>query len=248
MSKALDDVRAERRRQLEAEGWTPRHDDEHRDGDLATAAACYAMAQDASAKRVQPPGQWPWSGSWWKPKDRRRNLVRAAALLLAEIERMDRVGEGPEAARSARVCQSIPTLHVGSLVRRLIRASQGRAEWRVQSPDGVTYCMAFDERNCLDPRLSACAWLADHRLRFPESPMRDYIVAQVRVRDGVDFLLAEAADALSDGRGELSGPDEILRQCSSGAMSCCERAGEFIGYGPNGRRTFHCESLCACHD
>ena len=33
---------------------------------------------------------WPWAAEWWKPKDCRRNLVRAGALILAEIERLDR--------------------------------------------------------------------------------------------------------------------------------------------------------------
>ncbi|PXB75626.1 hypothetical protein CW299_41965, partial [Pseudomonas aeruginosa] len=36
------DVQAERRRQVEAEGWTPKHDDEHADGQMAQAAGCYA--------------------------------------------------------------------------------------------------------------------------------------------------------------------------------------------------------------
>src|SRR5690606_333611 len=38
---AARDVLAERRRQIEAEGWTPGHDDKHAEG-LACAAACYA--------------------------------------------------------------------------------------------------------------------------------------------------------------------------------------------------------------
>jgi len=33
---------------------------------------------------------WPWDPKWWKPKDRRRDLVRAAALIIAEIDRHDR--------------------------------------------------------------------------------------------------------------------------------------------------------------
>ncbi len=37
------DVQAERRRQVEAEGWTPKHDDEHADGQMAQAAGCYAL-------------------------------------------------------------------------------------------------------------------------------------------------------------------------------------------------------------
>ncbi|HHG5409119.1 TPA: hypothetical protein ACPWMT_005896, partial [Pseudomonas aeruginosa] len=38
------DVQAERRRQVEAEGWTPEHDDGHSHGQMARAAACYALA------------------------------------------------------------------------------------------------------------------------------------------------------------------------------------------------------------
>lgn len=42
--------------------------------------------------RLQPGYNWPrsWSRAWWKPKNPRRDLVRAAALLIAEIERLDR--------------------------------------------------------------------------------------------------------------------------------------------------------------
>jgi hypothetical protein len=87
VSQAALDVLAERRRQIEAEGWTPEHDDRHDNGEMARAAACYATASTDGYSDVV---KWPWSGEWWKPKDRRRNLVRAAALLLAEIERVDR--------------------------------------------------------------------------------------------------------------------------------------------------------------
>ena len=84
---AARDVLAERRRQVEAEGWTPEHDDHHLPNELALAAASYVCADEADA----PPAIWPWDWSWWKPKDRRRNLVKAGALILAEIERLDRI-------------------------------------------------------------------------------------------------------------------------------------------------------------
>ncbi len=40
---------------------------------------------------VVPEG-WPesWASCWFKPKDRRRDLIKAGALILAEIERLDR--------------------------------------------------------------------------------------------------------------------------------------------------------------
>lgn len=100
MSKAIDDVLAERRRQVEAEGWKPEHDDAHRQGELAAAAACYAMNNLSftipnialgHSVAMMVKNLWPWAVSWWKPTDHRRDLVKAAALLIAEIERIDRV-------------------------------------------------------------------------------------------------------------------------------------------------------------
>ena len=95
VSSAIKDVLAERRRQVEAEGWTPDHDDEHAPGEMSQAAACYAKYGDWAAYRNTAPNDWPWHESWWKPSDSRRNLVKAAALILAEIERLDRI-ESPK--------------------------------------------------------------------------------------------------------------------------------------------------------
>ena len=84
----IEEVTAERERQKSVEGWSEAHDDEHRDSEIADAAACYAhgssMLFDRHGKSVWPDG--------WKFKDKtdRRNLIRAAALLVAEIERLDR--------------------------------------------------------------------------------------------------------------------------------------------------------------
>ncbi|WCA60351.1 hypothetical protein G6M16_007515 [Agrobacterium tumefaciens] len=96
-SKAALDVTAERRRQIEAEGYGNRHDDAHTSFEITKAAVAYAqraaMSDDVRAfkeKRDHVPGLWPWARAWWKPKGRRADLVRAAALLIAEIERLDR--------------------------------------------------------------------------------------------------------------------------------------------------------------
>lgn len=99
MTKAAQDVLEERLRQISAEGWTPAHDDQHTSGDLARAAGLYASnagtamhfgTADTSICDTAPYG-WPWDESWWKPTTARRDLVKAAALILAEIERMDRL-------------------------------------------------------------------------------------------------------------------------------------------------------------
>lgn len=105
----------ERQRQITEKGYAPSHDDMHRDGSLALAAACYAtpiplykfQVNDGPAYSFNDPFPW-WDGDGrqWKPLnkltpngqleygDRRRMLVKAGALIIAEIERLDRVEQG----------------------------------------------------------------------------------------------------------------------------------------------------------
>lgn len=95
-SRALADVVAERARQMSAESWTADHDDKHSDGALALAASCYARF--AGRAMIMPgaphtPMLWPFDPSSWKPTTPRRDLVKAAALILAEIDRIDRAAE-----------------------------------------------------------------------------------------------------------------------------------------------------------
>ncbi|WP_143182179.1 ead/Ea22-like family protein [Serratia fonticola] len=97
---ALADVMAERHRQISAEGWTPNHDDQHTSSEMAGAAACYASHVNARGwvysrnpsdyQSETESSNWPWDASWWKPTNPRRDLVKAGALILAEIERLDR--------------------------------------------------------------------------------------------------------------------------------------------------------------
>jgi hypothetical protein len=98
MSKALEDVAKERRRQLLEEGFTPRHDDQHDAHELTRAAISYIRHVQKYAGNklygdITAPSTWPWGLNWWKPRTPRRDLIRAAALLVAEIERLDRIGE-----------------------------------------------------------------------------------------------------------------------------------------------------------
>lgn len=79
-------IAAERRRQIDVEGWTAEHDRQHTVLELSVAAAAYVMAKGPDAEMPQG---WPWDAKWWKPKDRERNLVRAGALYLAAADRSD---------------------------------------------------------------------------------------------------------------------------------------------------------------
>jgi hypothetical protein len=98
MGDVIAEIAAEHRRQIEVEGWTTEHDDTHTAGELASAAACYALAATFPiAATTTFTRYWPWSRKWWKPKDRRHDLIRAAALIVAEIERLDRALATPPA-------------------------------------------------------------------------------------------------------------------------------------------------------
>lgn len=103
----------ERKRQIAVECWTPEHDDEHIDDELAWAAVCYAAPQpvyikDESARdRVEFVDPFPpsWDDEWDKrPRSSRteqlkqptraqriRMLEKAGALIAAEIDRLLRL-------------------------------------------------------------------------------------------------------------------------------------------------------------
>lgn len=83
----------ERQRQIDAEGFTSVHDDQHTNGELAKAAACYAFPEFSQM-------MWPtlWLRDWFKPspENRKREIIKAMALLAAEYERLERMEEVEE--------------------------------------------------------------------------------------------------------------------------------------------------------
>ncbi len=89
LSPAAADVLAERHRQITVKGWTPEHDDTYIGFELGAAAISYIEPMEAE-------NYWPadWHDDSFRPSGYRRNLVKAAALLLAEIERLDRQSQG----------------------------------------------------------------------------------------------------------------------------------------------------------
>lgn len=99
LSPFMQAVIAERYRQQDVEGWDSAHDDDHETGTLALAGTAYALQtvvhlehppSAALGLSIERPSWWPWESHWWKPGGFRRDLVKAAALILAEGERNDR--------------------------------------------------------------------------------------------------------------------------------------------------------------
>lgn len=97
-------IATERARQINEEGFDAEHDSTqgHRAGQMVEAAICYAMEAKHQALGHPPlkvPARdgtrWPWDVKWWKPSDPIRMLVKAGALIAAEIDRLtDTMGEG----------------------------------------------------------------------------------------------------------------------------------------------------------
>ena len=113
-------IAAERRRQIDVEGFGPDHDDRHHFWHLLAAASCYRNCAGPHDRDV--PYSWPWESSAWKPKTRLRNLVRAGALYQAAADHQIR------RAGSA----APPILHlveqVGDEIDRLIAAVVATAQ------------------------------------------------------------------------------------------------------------------------
>lgn len=120
---AIRDIAAERKRQIDAEGWTTAHDDAHSKGEMARAAGIYAVIAGSNLTNYRNATggynlgtilgglmdhYWPWEPTWFKPTDRRRDLVKAGALIVAEIERLDRLstasGDGVPAGMDGHAC------------------------------------------------------------------------------------------------------------------------------------------------
>lgn len=91
LSRAALDVLFERERQVIDKGYTGERDDAYTSYELPRAAGCYAM-NAGGIPRHRSIMYWPFEPAAFKPKGYRADLIKAAALLLAEIERIDRAG------------------------------------------------------------------------------------------------------------------------------------------------------------
>lgn len=96
----IDLIETERKRQIEVEGWDEEHDEDHTSMCLTTAAVSYALDVAAEHADVAKSWKeifkkhsvelWPFDLEWYKPTptDPVRQLVKAGALIAAEIDRL----------------------------------------------------------------------------------------------------------------------------------------------------------------
>lgn len=142
--ESVDLVVRERIRQETEEGWTAEHDDGHTHGEMATAAGAYCESanrdRDAEGEisredlEFLEQEHWPiqWDASWLKPKTPERDLIRAGALILAELDRRRRLREKPE-TRSIKYLRELNIHEVmtflGEEGRKKLRYDAGSNEY-----------------------------------------------------------------------------------------------------------------------
>lgn len=108
LGAGVDLIADERKRQIEKEGFTAEHDANHLCSELTDAAVMYAM-RAYWKKRIHPmivgtdemPGiMWPFGIEFFKPSNepwpdgRIKDLVKAGALIAAEIDRLLNIKKG----------------------------------------------------------------------------------------------------------------------------------------------------------
>lgn len=94
--KVLFAIMTQRERQISAHGYTPKHDDDHIEGEIAQAAIPYIQAayqRELGLTDEELQVYWPWDGEPKLNQPRCELLVNAAALLVADIERLYRAGD-----------------------------------------------------------------------------------------------------------------------------------------------------------
>lgn len=109
METGIELIAKERERHKKKEGWTLECDRKHVNGELAIAAACYALPDKFREMKPKPdafnirgltliPRHWPWKHDSlsWKPSanDRIKELTKAGSLIAAEIDRLQKETEG----------------------------------------------------------------------------------------------------------------------------------------------------------
>ena len=113
MTKGIELVAIERIRQIKEEGFDADHDSLHDKGELISAARCYLLGDFVG---------WPWERKWWKPRTKIRNLTKAAALIIAEI---DRILEMEQQAYESVDYSNYPT----SLLDKKSEESRNAKDW-----------------------------------------------------------------------------------------------------------------------
>ena len=131
ITEALRDVIAEREEQIAKHGYDSDHDDNDMPFAISNVGALYALEAGSALYKDVFEHVWPatWATEHWKPGSQRKSLVKAAAMILAEIEAIDRAEEQETAKRSN-----------SDFLKRLRHANAARAKiWKYTGTDADTF-------------------------------------------------------------------------------------------------------------
>lgn len=87
-------IAEERQRQIDLYGYSDEHiqsqPSNYGNGELADAASCYALDPNLRVNEggYESPVNFPWADSYWKPGERLRDLAKAGAMIVAEMDRL----------------------------------------------------------------------------------------------------------------------------------------------------------------
>ena len=138
MATGIELIARERQRQITEEGWTSEHDNTHRNGELVLAAMTYADEAHIGSVRLIG-STWPWDEKWWKPGSPVRNLVKAGALIAAEIDRLQRL----------QGIDTKPTVNVRSCNRHS-NCDEANAEYKAKHGDAPPASFHCHDDECPD--------------------------------------------------------------------------------------------------
>jgi len=124
-TSAYEMIKEERWRQIHEEHRTAEIDDHHIKCELLLAATTYenCIYTKEIHGEIVAAITWPWHKKWFKPKNHVANLVRAGALVEAEIDRINRIKLKPESFHNYR---SELTGHLRRICEKLEKALSSR--------------------------------------------------------------------------------------------------------------------------
>ncbi len=98
MKTGIELIAEERERQINSLGWDEANDDVYKQGELPIAAYVYTGhaigVLMGLPRQPKTPRVWPWPEYAWNPSgDPVKDLVKAGALIAAEIDRINRAKE-----------------------------------------------------------------------------------------------------------------------------------------------------------
>jgi len=217
-------IAQERKRQIAKEGWSAQHDDKvNCKGELARAAICYAATSYTWSDPHKLEDIWPYDSEWWKPDHKHtiRNLVKAGALIAAEIDRLQRTSKAQPI--------SLPKLEVAQIAEDVFDIRE------VQQSESQSFEQMYDRlraagASAWDDVADPIAAVAEMRGDYDDLPHR--VLAMCKARNWSlhwtargAYLHLEASELIEALRGKRGDPTSEAADVLLVLMSITESNG-----------------------